>query len=246
MILLGIDIGGSTTKGAPVDIATGRLTEPAITLLTPQPATPAAVVAVIRDLAGRFSTTGPIGFGLPSVVKQGCVYTAANIDPSWVGVEGAQLVSNELGRRSVLLNDADAAGLAEMRVGAGRGVGGTVIVLTFGTGIGSSIFVDGVLVPNTEFGHLEMHGQEAEALASGRARITRGLSWSGWADAVNEYLYHMHRLFWPSTFILCGGVTENYREFGHLLKSPAHIVPGDLRLEGGIVGAALAAAEAGV
>jgi polyphosphate glucokinase len=245
MILLGIDTGGSTIKGAPVNIAAGRLAEPAITLLTPRPATPAAVAAVARELAGRFATTGPIGFGLPSVIRHGRVYTAANIDPSWVGAEGAQLMSDMLGRRCVLMNDADAAGLAEMRVGAGRGVGGTVIVLTFGTGIGSSIFIDGVLVPNTEFGHLEMNGVEAEEVASGRARVQLGLSWPVWAEGVNAYLQHMHRLFWPSTFILCGGVTENYGEFGHLLKSPARIVPGDLRLEGGIVGAALAAAEAG-
>ena len=246
MILLGIDFGGSAIKGAPVDIAAGRLVAPAVTLPTPRPAMPAAVAAVALDLAGRFSTSGAVGFGLPSVVRQGRVYTAANIDPSWVGVDGVQLMSAVLGRPCVLLNDADAAGLAEMRVGAGRGLDGTVIVLTFGTGIGSSIFIDGVLVPNTEFGHLEMRGQEAEALASGRARVTRGLSWSAWADAVNEFLRHMHRLFWPNTFILCGGVTENYREFGHLLKSPAHIVPGDLRLEAGIVGAALAAAESGL
>jgi polyphosphate glucokinase len=245
MILLGIDTGGSTIKGAPVNIAAGRLAEPAITLLTPQPATPAAVAAVARELAGRFATSGPIGFGLPSVVRHGRVYTAANLDPSWLGAEGAQLMSDTLGRPCVLMNDADAAGLAEMRVGAGRGVGGTVIVLTFGTGIGSSIFIDGVLVPNTEFGHLEMNGVEAEERASGRARVKLGLSWPAWAEGVNAYLQQMHRLFWPSTFILCGGVTENYGEFGHLLKSPAHIVPGDLRLEGGIVGAALAAAEAG-
>ena len=243
MILLGMDVGGSSIKGAPVDTAAGRLAEPAIALPTPQPATPAAVAAVARDLAGRLATTGPVGFGLPSVVIRGRVYTAANIAHSWIGVDGAQLLSAALGRPCVLLNDADAAGLAEMRAGAGRGLGGTVIVLTFGTGIGSAIFIDGVLVPNTEFGHLEMNGQEAEALASGRARIKRGLSWAAWAEAVNEYLMQMHRLIWPGTFILCGGVTENYHEFGHLLTSPAHIVPGVLRLEAGIVGAALAAAD---
>jgi polyphosphate glucokinase len=243
MILLGVDIGGSSIKGAPVDTAAGRLAAPAIALPTPQPADPASVAAVARDLAGRFQTTGPVGFGLPSVVIDGRVYTAANICHSWIGVDGVQVLGAALGRPCVLLNDADAAGLAEMRFGAGRGLGGTVIVLTFGTGIGSAIFVDGVLVPNTEFGHLEINGQEAEALASGRARMQRGLSWAGWADAVNEYLRHMHRLLWPGTFILCGGVTENYHEFGHLLKSPARIVPGALRLEAGIVGAALAAAD---
>jgi polyphosphate glucokinase len=246
MILLGIDTGGSSIKGAPVDIVAGRLAEPIFTLATPRPATPASVVKVAQDIVAHFSTTGPIGFGLPSVIRQGRVCTAANIDPSWIGVDGERLISTAVGRPCVLLNDADAAGLAEMRVGAGRGVGGTVVVLTFGTGIGSAIFVDGKLVPNTEFGHLEMRGQEAETLASGRARVVRGLSWAQWAEAVNEYLHQMHRLLWPGTFILCGGITENYREFGHLLTSPVHIVPGDLRLEAGIVGAALAAAESGM
>jgi polyphosphate glucokinase len=246
MILLGIDTGGSSMKGAPVDIAAGRLAEPIVTLPTPVPATPQAIVRVAQDLVARFSTRGPVGFTLPSVIRQGHVCTAANIDPSWVGIDGASLISRALDRPCVLLNDADAAGLAEMRAGAGRGVGGTVIVLTFGTGIGSAIFVDGKLVPNTEFGHLEIRGHEAEALASGRARIVRGLTWAEWAEAVNEYLDRMHRLFWPHMFILCGGVTENYREFGHFLRSPAHIVPGDLRLEAGIVGAALAAAESAV
>lgn len=243
MIILGIDVGGSSLKGAPVDTVAGRLTQPTVALATPQPSTPGAVAETARELAGRFKTSGPVGFGMPSVIRDGRVYTAANIDDSWVGTDGAQLFGTALGRRCVLLNDADAAGLAEMRLGAGRGLRGTVIVLTLGTGIGSSIFADGVLVRNTEFGHLEMHGVGAERLASGRARITRNLSWAAWAEALNEYLEYMHRLFWPGTFILCGGVTENYREFAQLLKSPARILPGELRLEGGIVGAALAAAE---
>jgi polyphosphate glucokinase len=130
-----------------------------------------------------------------------------------------------------------------MRLGAGRGLKGTVIVLTLGTGIGSAIFTEGVLVANTEFGHLEMHGAHAEALASGRARVKRKLSWDGWAQALNEYLDYLHRLFWPGTFILCGGITEQYNEFARLLKSPARILPGEHKLDGGIVGAALAAAE---
>jgi polyphosphate glucokinase len=245
MILLGIDTGGSSIKGAPVDIAAGRLAAPAIAFATPQPSTPAAVVEVARELAARFTTTGAVGFALPSVVRQGRVCTAAHIDRSWIGTDGASLLGRALGRPCVLLNDADAAGLAEMRVGAGRGLGGTVIVLTLGTGIGSAVFVDGTLVPNTEFGHLIMRGVDAEELASGRARIERGLSWEAWAGALNEYLQYMHSLLWPGTFILCGGVTENYREFGHLLKCPANIVPGELTSESGIVGAALAAAEAG-
>ncbi|HZF16193.1 MAG TPA: ROK family protein [Steroidobacteraceae bacterium] len=243
MIILGIDVGGSSLKGAPVDTVAGRLTQPLVSLATPQPSTPAAVAEVARELASRFKTSGPVGFGLPSVVREGRVYTAANIDASWVGTDGAQLFGTALGRRCVLLNDADAAGLAEMRLGAGRGLKGTVIVLTLGTGIGSAIFADGVLLRNTEFGHLQIGGAAAESLASGRARIKRNLDWPQWAEALNEYLAYLHGLFWPDTFILCGGVTENYREFAPLLKSSARILPGELRLEGGIVGAAVAAAE---
>lgn len=243
MILLGIDVGGSSLKGAPVDTETGRLTQPAVHLATPQPSTPQNVADTARELASKFKTTGPVGFGLPSVVREGIVETAANIDKSWIGTDGAQLFGTALGRRCVLLNDADAAGLAEMRLGAARGLKGTVIVLTLGTGIGSAVFTEGVLVANTEFGHIEMHGVDAETLASGRARMKRNLSWQAWAGALNEYLDYLHRLFWPGTFILCGGVTENYREFAEFLKSPARILPGELKLEGGIVGAALAAAE---
>ncbi|MGH8264282.1 MAG: polyphosphate--glucose phosphotransferase [Steroidobacterales bacterium] len=243
MIVLGIDVGGSSLKGAPVDTETGKLVLPAVALPTPQPATPAAVAKVACTLASRFDTGGAVGFGLPSVIREGVVYTAANIDKSWIGSDGAQLFGTALGRRCVLLNDADAAGLAEMRLGAGRGLKGTVIVLTLGTGIGSAVFTDGVLLANTEFGHIIMHGVDAETLASGRARVQRNLSWEQWAAALNEYLDYLQRLFWPGTFILCGGVTENYREFARLLKSPARILPGELKLEGGIVGAALAAAE---
>src|SRR5882672_3269060 len=226
MIILGIDVGGSSLKGAPVDTVAGRLTQPLVSLATPQPSTPAAVAEVARELASRFKTSGPVGFGLPSVVREGRVYTAANIDASWVGTDGAQLFGTALGRRCVLLNDADAAGLAEMRLGAGRGLKGTVIVLTLGTGIGSAVFTDGVLLANTEFGHIVMHGMDAETLASGRARVKRNLSWEQWAAALNEYLDYLQRLFWPGTFILCGGVTENYREFAGLLKNPARILPG--------------------
>lgn len=243
MILLGIDVGGSSLKGAPVDTETGKLVELAASLATPQPSTPAAVAEVARALAARFETGGAVGFGLPSVVRDGVIETAANIDKSWIGTDGAQLFGTALGRRCVLLNDADAAGLAEMRLGAGRGLKGTVIVLTLGTGIGSAIFTDGVLVTNTEFGHLIMNGVDAETLASGRARVKRKLNWVEWAGALNDYLDYLQRLFWPGTFILCGGVTENYREFAGFLKNPARILPGELKLEGGIVGAALAAAE---
>jgi len=244
MILLGIDIGGSSIKSAPVDTDAGQLTGPAIARPTPKPATPAAVARVVGELATASATSGPVGIGLPSVIKQGRVCTAANIDPSWIGVDAPRLMSDAVRRRCVVLNDADAAGIAELRFGAGRMLTGTVIVLTIGTGIGSAIFIDGVLLPNTEFGHLEIGGVDAELRASGRARIERGLSWADWARALNEFLEHMQRLFWPDAFILCGGVTENYREFGHLLRSAAAIVPGDLRQDAGIVGAALAAAQA--
>jgi polyphosphate glucokinase len=243
MILLGFDIGGSSIKAAPVDIDAGRLAQPASACATPQPATPAAVARAVGGLADGFATAGPAGIGLPSVIKRGRVCTAANIDRSWIGIDAAELLGAALHRPCVVLNDADAAGIAEMRFGAGRALHGTVIVLTIGTGIGSAVFVDGVLVPNTEFGHLEIGGVDAELHASGRARTEGGLSWEAWAAALNEFLRHMQRLFWPDAFILCGGITENYARFAHLLSSAAAIMPGDLRQDAGIVGAALAAAQ---
>lgn len=244
MIRLGIDTGGSAIKAAPVDLIAGRLAVPPAHVPTPLPATPGAIAAAVRDIVARFrDVSGPIGFAFPAVVKNGIACTAANVDPSWIGTDGARLVGQLTGRPVAFINDADAAGLAEMRFGAGQGAQGLVIVLTFGTGIGSAIFENGVLVPNTEFGRMEVGGREAEQCASARARTEQQLDWQQWAGRVNEFLERMRILFWPDLFILGGGVSENWAQYGRLLESATPIVPARLGNSAGIVGAALAAAR---
>jgi len=210
MVYLGLDVGGSSIKGALVDVASGALLDSPVTLTTPRPATPTLVAASIRELASHFPVQGAVGVAFPSVVKKGITYTAANIDSAWIGVNGEQIISAALGRPVALLNDADAAGIAEMRLGAGRGHNGTVMMLTFGTGIGSALFIDGRLLPNTELGHLELHGREAEHFASARVRSDEHLDWSQWAERVNTVLEAYHVLFWLDLAIIGGGVTDNY------------------------------------
>lgn len=244
MRLLGIDTGGSSLKAAPVDVARGVLAADVVSFRTPTPATPQAIAGVVEQIAAAFpDVSGPVGFAFPAVVTGGIARTAANVDPSWIGTDGIRLVRNATGRPAAFLNDADAAGLAELRVGAGRGQQGTVIMLTFGTGIGTAVFHDGHLLPNTEFGHMEIRGMEAEHRASGRVRTAEGLGWPEWAERVNEVLERFHALFWPDLFILGGGVVENWASFGPLLRSPARIVPAELGNTAGLVGAALAASE---
>lgn len=243
MTVLGVDVGGSSIKAALVDVSQGELVGPAVSVPTPDPSTAEAIVQSTLGLVTQFGAPGPIGIAFPSVIKRGTVYTAANIDRRCIGVNIEQLAEQVLGRSVLFLNDADAAGIAEMRFGAGVGERGTVMVLTFGTGIGSAVFFDGQLVPNTEFGHLEVDGEEAEHLASGRARSEDQLDWQEWADRVNRVLHAYHALIWPDMFILCGGVTEHYASFAHLLDSAAQIVPAKYRAQAGIVGAALAACD---
>ena len=244
MRLLGIDTGGSSLKAAPVDVTSGVLASDVVSFPTPAPATPGAIAGVVKQIAAAFpDVSGPVGFAFPSVVTAGIARTAANVDKAWIGTDGARLVREATGRPAAFLNDADAAALAEMRVGAGRGQDGTVIMLTFGTGIGSAIFHDGHLLPNTEFGHMEIRGMEAEHRASARVRTAEQLGWPEWSERVNEVLERMHALFWPDLFILGGGVVENWASFGPLLESPAHVVPAELGNTAGIVGAALAAHE---
>lgn len=244
MIRLGIDTGGSSLKAAPVDVARGTLVTAPCSFPTPMPATPAAVAQVVRQIVAAYpQVDGPIGFGFPSVVKRGVAWTAANVDRGWIGTDGAALVREATGRPAAFLNDADAAGIAEMRFGAGRGEDGVVMVLTLGTGIGSAIFHEGRLLPNTELGHMEVRGMEAEHRASGRVRIAESLGWEEWAGRVNEVLSRYHALLWPDLFILGGGVSENWAHFGHLLESPARIVRAQLGNDAGIIGAALATCE---
>jgi polyphosphate glucokinase len=240
-VLLGLDVGGSSIKGALVDIDTGRLATELRSVPTPRPATPDRVAAACAALDRELGGQGPAGFAFPSVVRRNVARTAANVDASWIGTNGVELLGSLLHRPVAFINDADAAGLAEMRWGAGRGTAGTVIMLTFGTGIGSAIFVDGRLLPNTEFGHLELRGRDAELWASARVKAEERLDWTEWAERVNEYLARMHALLWPDVFIIGGAVTENFHQFGAHLRSEAQIRVAQFTGQAGAVGAALAA-----
>jgi polyphosphate glucokinase len=242
--VLGIDVGGSSVKAGRVDVAAGRLSGELIAVPTPQPATPSALLAVIKGLVSRVPPTRErVGIAFPSVVKQGVTYTAAHIDNAWLGAAAAQLASRELASPVLFLNDADAAGLAEMRWGAGRDCSGTVIMLTFGTGIGTALFAGGRLFPNTELGHLELHGVDAEKRASAHTRTLEKLDFPAWIERVNEYLAAMQRLFWPDVFILGGAVSERFAEFAPLLRSQAELRPAHFANQAGVIGAALAAAD---
>jgi polyphosphate glucokinase len=242
--VLGIDVGGSSVKAGIVDIEAGRVTGDLISAPTPRPSTPQALMQVIAGLAARLpGPTGTVGIAFPSVIKQGIVRTAANIDPSWVGTDGAALAVRSLGRPALLLNDADAAGVAEMRWGAGRGSNGIVIMVTLGTGIGTALFCDGRLFPNTELGHIELRGMDAEKWASAHVRTVEQLDFPAWSARVNEYLQRLYDLFWPDVFILGGAVSERFAEFSPLLRSPAVLRPAHFAGQAGVVGAAMAAVE---
>jgi polyphosphate glucokinase len=243
MEVLGIDIGGSGIKGAPVNIETGEFTQERYRLPTPQPSRPNAVADTVRDVVRFFEWQGPIGCTFPAIVKNGTMYSAANVDESWIGTNGQALFEEQVGLPVHVLNDADAAGVAEMTFGAGRGHKGVVMVLTLGTGIGSSIFVDGTLIPNTELGHLEIRGKDAEERASDRIRQQKELSWSKWAERINEYLQKLEFLFSPDLFILGGGVSKRSDKFIPRLEVRAEVVPAQLLNDAGIVGAALVAAR---
>ena len=242
MHVLGIDIGGTGVKAAPVDVTTGELLAERKILDTPRPSTPEAVAQVVRELASAFEWTGPTGVTFPGVVVHGTVRTAANVDKSWIGTNAAALFSEVLNAPATVLNDADAAGVAEMTFGAGIGARGTVLMLTFGTGIGSALFVDGTLVPNTEFGHIEINGKDAEQQASEHARERFGLSWPEWAGQVEEYMQHMEALLSPSLIIVGGGISKVADLWVPLLTGiEAKIVAADLQNDAGIVGGAMAA-----
>jgi polyphosphate glucokinase len=244
MTILGIDIGGSGIKGAPVDLDSGNLTTERFRLETPRPADPDHMLPVLKEVADHFPGDGPIGVTFPGVVVRGVIRTAANVDKSWIGVD-ANTVFSELTHRPVtVLNDADAAGVAEMAFGAGRDVAGTVMLFTFGTGIGSALFRDGNLIPNTELGHLELHGKDAELRASDRVREEGELSWSKWGGRVDEYLKHIEALFAPDLIIIGGGVSKKAEKFFDEISLAAKFVPAALQNNAGIVGAAMAAAKA--
>jgi polyphosphate glucokinase len=240
--VLGIDIGGSGIKAAPVETDTGELMADRQKLTTPQPSTPDAVEQIVRDLVKDFSWTGPAGITFPGVVTKGVIQTAANVDHSWIGVDAVKTFGASTQLQVTMINDADAAGVAEMRFGAGKGVTGTVLMLTLGTGIGSALFIDGLLVPNTEFGHVQIRGKDAEKRASEHAREEHELSWGSWAGRVDEYLEHMEALLSPDLIIIGGGVSRKADKFLPLLKGlRAEVVAATLQNDAGIVGAALAA-----
>jgi polyphosphate glucokinase len=242
MHVLGIDIGGTGIKGAPVDVATGQLAEERKKVDTPQPATPEAVSGVVRELSESFGWKGAIGVTFPGVVTNGTIRTAANVDKAWIGTDAAGLFGKALGTEVTVLNDADAAGVAEITFGAGVGVRGTVLMLTFGTGIGSALFIDGTLVPNTEFGHIEIDGKDAEKRASERAKELHDLSWSKWAGRVDEYMQHMEALLSPGLIIVGGGISKESEKWVPLLTGVrAKIVAATLHNDAGIVGAAMSA-----
>jgi polyphosphate glucokinase len=238
----GVDVGGSGIKGGIVDLVTGQLIGDRFKLLTPQPATPSAVAKTVAAVVNEFGWTGPLGVTYPGVVTQGVVQTAANVDKSWIGTNARDVIAKELnGREVVVLNDADAAGLAEERYGAGKDKTGVVVLLTFGTGIGSAVIHNGILLPNTELGHLEVGGKEAEHRAAAAVRNTRGLSYKKWAKQVTRVLVAFENAFWPDLFIAGGGISRDADQWVPRLKNRTPVVPAALLNTAGIVGAAMAA-----
>jgi polyphosphate glucokinase len=241
-LAIGIDVGGSGIKGAPVDIGTGLLAGPRHYIPTPQPATPEAVALAVRQMREFFADVPagtPVGVTLPAVVRSGIVRTAANIDRAWIGTDADRLFAEALGMPAAVLNDADAAGLAEMALGAGRGVRGVVLVVTLGTGVGSALFVDGHLVPNTELGHLTIDGFDCCPWASAAARVRENLSWAQWVSRLQEYLAYAESLLWPDLVIIGGGISRDADQFLPLLQIEAPVVRATMENDSGIIGAAL-------
>ncbi len=240
----GIDIGGSGVKGAPVDLATGELLEERFRLATPQPSTPDAVAEVVAEVTKHFAWTGPIGCTVPAVVTKGVARTAANIDPSWIGTNVEDVIRKAAGVSAVTaVNDADAAGVAEVAYGVAKGVPGVVLMVTLGTGIGSALFVDGILVPNTELGHLEVDGHDAETRAADSVRERDDLGWKDWGKRVNHYLNVAHALFWPQLIVVGGGVSKKSDKWLSYVDVPCDVVPAQLLNNAGIAGAALLASK---
>ncbi|MDX2344414.1 MAG: ROK family protein [Acidimicrobiia bacterium] len=238
MKALGIDVGGSGIKAAPVDLKTGKRLAKRRRIATPQPSTPQAVYSVVAELVGHFGWKGPVGLALPAIIRSGVAFTAANIDDSWIGTDARSDLSERLGLPVTVLNDADAAGLAENMLGTAQDLDGVVLLLTLGTGIGSALFTDGVLVPNTELGHLEFKGNDAEAYAAARV-VAAGLPEREWARRLNEFLQHVERVLPPDHFILGGGISKNFDQYSDLLHTRASIRPARFRNRAGIIGAAL-------
>jgi polyphosphate glucokinase len=244
MLAFGVDIGGTGIKAGTVDLDGGTLVGERMRVPTPHGGAPDAVCAVVRDLVTQAGWAGPVGVAFPAVVQHGIALTAANVDHRWIGMDVAATVSEATGTPTAVLNDADAAGLAEVRYGAGAGVAGVVLTLTLGTGIGSGLFTDGVLVPNTEFGHLEIDGHDAETRASEMARDRDGLSWAEWTARLERYLRRVDALLWPDLIVLGGGAAKKSDKWLSLLQVRPTLAVATLRNAAGIVGAAMASVEA--
>jgi polyphosphate glucokinase len=242
-LVLGIDVGGSGVKGAIVDVATGELVEVRYRIATPNPATPKAMARVVARIVKHFNWHGAVGCGMPGPIKDGKVLALANLDKAWVGVRAQTVYSEACGCPVNVVNDADAAGIAEMRFGAGKDLSGVVVVTTLGTGVGTAVFVDRRLVPNTEFGQMEVNGRRAEDRAAARIRKEHNLSWKRWARYLDDYLKAVENVLWPDAFIVGGGVSKKSEKFFPLLTISTPIFPATLRNEAGIIGAALAADE---
>lgn len=242
MEILGIDIGGSGIKGAPVDTITGVLLADRHRIDTPQPATPEAVGDTVAKIARHFEWSGLIGCTFPAIVKNGRTLSAANVDDGWIGLEAEMLLRRKTGCSLLLINDGDAAGIAEMEFGAGQDYrDGVVMLLTLGTGIGSAMFVEGRLWPNTELGHVFLGSREAESWTSDRVRRDKNLKWKQWGERINAYLQHLEFLFSPDVFIIGGGVSKKFDKFAPSINVNADVIPAQLLNDAGIVGAALAA-----
>jgi polyphosphate glucokinase len=245
-LAFGVDIGGSGIKGAPVDLKEGEFADDRVRIPTPEPSTPDAVSKTVAAVVESFRLDKdvPIGVTFPAVILHGVAQSAANVDKSWIGTDVSQAVRAATGRHVLAVNDADAAGYAEVKYGAAKGVDGVVMVVTLGTGIGSALVVDGKLVPNTELGHLEIDGFDAESRAADSARDREGLDWEQWAQRLQRYFSVVEDLFWPDLFVVGGGVSKHHQKFLPLLDLRTRIIPAELRNAAGIVGAAALAAEA--
>ena len=243
MHVLGIDIGGSGIKGAPVDTVTGELMEERFRIPTPKPAKPKPVAAVVAEIARHFDWQGPIGCGFPAVIQNGYTRSAANVHRKWVDTNAAKLLREVTDCPVRVINDADAAGMAEMVFGAGQGQDGVVLIVTIGTGLGTSIFTNGVLLPNTEFGHIEIDCDDAETIASDAARKREDLSWKRWSKRFDKYLHRLENLIWPDLIILGGGVSKKPEKFIPHLTIRTKIAIAEAQNQAGIIGAALAGAQ---
>ena len=240
MVILGIDIGGSGIKGALVDLKTGEFTTPRHRITTPEGALPAEVAVVVREMVEHFDYHGVIGCGFPAIVREGVVFSAANVDMSWIGEDANQLFSEATGCSVFTVNDADAAGIAEMSFGVGKDYQkGIVLLLTLGTGIGTAVFVDGHLLPNTELGHIEIRGKDAEKRASAAVRTKKKLSWEAWTARLQEYLSTIEMLISPDVIVVGGGISKDSEIYFPLLETRAKLLPALLLNQAGIVGAAL-------